>query len=439
MNKFNMVEYSEYTIVESAYEILNNISRELQKVGISNIDELLLRLSRVYIQSSISVEEKTKFITNETHIILNKSSKTYQEILFNPRYSEVLLFIEEYIRRVLEYYKGIIEYRKDDYDTQAKIIRNEIKIDTSFIKKNNLVLTPEDINKTISILNEAVRRYYEIYYKKKMITTFSDGEIIDFQIEEARLAHLLGVNIKNIVSKAKYVDLYGITSDEVDAILNRQDTIEGYEKSDKATISVLHKIIDMSDDTINFERDRLEKLFNHQYRSSEDYKQLEATLRKYSKIGIKSKSLINFKPLEKVSMVLNMPEGYSKIAGIEHPIHSLLISRNFLSGEYRWSNLVANRDYNRVYFMSSLLSNKEDLFRDMQAQQSFATTSKVILIDEDESGTGVVKLFTEEEQRNFLKEVIHDLRQENSKHNEKITSEDLARTYNAGLDHRKSK
>lgn len=439
MNKFNMVEYSEYTIVESAYEILNNISRELQKVGILNINELLLRLSRVYTKSSISAEDKTKFIINETHIILNKSSKTYQEILFNPKYSEVLLFIEEYIRTVLEYYKNINEYRKDDYDTQAKIIRNEIKIDKSFIKENNLVLTPEDINKTISILNEAVRRYYEIYYKKKMITTFSDGEIIDFQIEEARLAHLLGVNIKNIVSKAKYVDLYGISSDEVDAILNRQDTIEGYEKSDKATISVLYKIIDTSDDTINFERDRLEKLFKHQYRSSEEYKQYDATLRKYSKINIKSKSFINFKPLEKVSMILNMPEGYSKINGIEHPIHSLLISRNFLSGEYRWSNLVANRDDSRVYFMSSLLSNKEDLFRDMQAQQSFATTSQVILTDEEGNGTGVVKLFTEEEQRIFLKEVIHDLRQENSKHNEKITSEDLVRTYNGGLDHYKLK
>lgn len=413
----NIIGYNEYIATKYEYEILSDISKELQKVGILSIDELVLRLSRFYNKRDLREDEKKEYILKEIHIILNKVSGTYREMLLNQKYRGALIFVEEYIEKVLEYYKGINEYRREDFDTQTRIIREEIDLSNAYLKENrDLILTPEDINKTLSILNEAVRRYYEIYNNKKMITTFSDGEVISFMIEEARLAHLLGIKIKNIVSNKKYVDLYGITSDEVNDILNRQETIEGYKKSDKAVISVLHKIVDMQDDTVNFEMDRFEKLFKHQYRQDERYSELVNVLRKYSKINVKSKTFINFKPLEKVSMILNMPEGYSKIDGVKDPIHSLLISRNFLSGEYKWSNLVANRSNNRVYFMSSLLSNKEDLYRDMLNQKSFAVTSKVSLINDDDSGGGgggVSVEFSEEEQRKFLKEVVKDLKEVN--------------------------
>lgn len=413
-----MIDYSDYTVREYGYEILKDISKELQKVGILNIDELLLRVSRFYNKRDLSEKEIKVYILNEIHIILNKVSSTYREMLFNQNYRGALIFVENYIEKVLDYYKDVNGYRREDFDTQTRIVREEIKLSNPYIKENNLVLTEEDINKTLSILNEAVRRYYEVYNNKKMITTFSDGEVITFIIEEARLAHLLGIKIQNIVSNKKYKDLYRITDDEVDAILNRQETEEGYRRSDRAVISVLHKIIDMKDDTVNFEKDRFDKLFKHQYRSNERYSELVNVLRKYSKINVKSKSFINFKPLEKVSMILNMPEGYSKIDRLEHPVHSLLISRNFLSGEYKWSNLVANRSNNRVYFMSLLLSNKEDLYRDMSNQQSFAVTSKVSLIDSDETGGsggggGVSVEFSEEEQREFLREVAKDLRKVN--------------------------
>ena len=420
----NMIGYNEYIATEYRYEILKDINKELQKVGILNIDELLLRVSRFYNRSDLPENEKTKYIINEIHIILSKVSGTYREMLLNQKYRGALIYIEEYIEKVLEYYKDINKYRSEDFDTQTRIIREEIKLNNSYIKENNLVLTPEDINTTLSILNEAVRRYYEVYNNKKMVTTFSDGDVITFVIEEARLAHLLGIKIQNIVSNKKYVDLYGITREEVDAILNRQENKEGYRKSDMAVTSVLHKIIDMQEDTVNFEQDRFDKLFKYQYRSNERYSELVNILRKYSKINVKSKSFINFKPLEKVSMILNMPEGYSKIDRLEHPVHSLLISRNFLSGEYKWSNLVANRSDNRVYFMSSLLSNKEDLYRDMINQESFAVTSKVSLIKDDESsgggggssggGDGEVSVqFSEEEQMDLLREVANDLRKVN--------------------------
>ena len=67
--------------------------------------------------------------------------------------------------------------------------------------------------------------------------------------------------------------------------------------------------------------------------------------------------------------------------------------------------------------MSSLLSNKEDLYRDMINQESFAITSKVSLINDDDSGGGggggVSVEFSEEEQRKFLQEVVKDLKKVN--------------------------
>ena len=135
-------------------------------------------------------------------------------------------------------------------------------------------------------------------------------------------------------------------------------------------------------------------------------------------------------------MILNMPEGYSKIEKVKDPIHSLLISKNFLSGRYKWTTLVTNYDRNqdRRYFMSTLLSTAQDVSTDLKEQQSHAIAKRIVLMreDEDPSGGGgiAIREFSAEEQLEFLREIIHDMRNPYSETMQDFLKTELERIQN---------
>lgn len=212
--------------------------------------------------------------------------------------------------------------------------------------------------------------------------------------------------MKKIVMNEKYVDLFNITPKEIEYIMDNTYTLD---PNGSATIDVLHRIVDISNgNLLQFEEDRLRKIDNYQYQTVENNK--DSLLNEYSKWNMRSKAFIDFKPLEELSLVLNFPKGYKiiKQSKDENPQHSLLISKNKLSEQFKYSTLVANynKKQDRRYFQSLFL-RKPNEFEQLQQDSIPAITTRVELSSDDGSGS-VLRNFSRLEQAQFLKEIQND-------------------------------
>lgn len=399
-------EILENPVVKNGLAILSNINDELKYNNILNINNLLLKMSVILGENfDVSKEKLSDVIISETNKILVNYSPTYNYVFSDNSSYEIFLFINEYMKKVLSYYDNLIATGKEKFDRYVEIT-NGNKPKDKIIKSEDLYMKLEDIQNTMSLLNEAVRNYYEIYHNKTLIATFTDEQIINFKIKESELAHLLGVNMKKIVMNEKYVDLFNITPKEIEYIMDNTYTLD---PNGSATIDVLHRIVDISNgNLLQFEEDRLRKMDNYQYQTVENNK--DSLLNEYSKWNMRSKAFIDFKPLEELSLVLNFPEGYKiiKQSKDENPQHSLLIPKNKLSEQFKYSTLVANynKKQDRRYFQSLFL-RKPNEFEQLQQNSIPAITTRVELSSDDGSGS-ILRDFSMLEQAQFLKEIQND-------------------------------
>lgn len=399
-------EILENPVVKNGLAILSNINDELKYNNILNINNLLLKMSVILGENfDVSKEKLSDVIISETNKILVNYSPTYNYVFSDNSSYEIFLFINEYMKKILSYYDSLMTTGKEKFDRYVEIT-NGNKPKDKIIKSEDLYMKLEDIQNTMSLLNEAVRNYYEIYHNKTLIATFTDEQIINFKIKESELAHLLGVNMKKIVMNEKYVDLFNITPKEIEYIMDNTYTLD---PNGSATIDVLNRIVDISNgNLLQFEEDRLRKIDNYQYQTVENNK--DSLLNEYSKWNMRSKAFIDFKPLEELSLVLNFPEGYKiiKQSKDENPQHSLLISKNKLSEQFKYSTLVANynKKQDRRYFQSLFL-RKPNEFEQLQQNSIPAITTRVELSSDDGSGS-VLRDFSRLEQAQFLKEIQND-------------------------------
>lgn len=399
-------EILENPVVKNGLAILSNINDKLKYNNILNINNLLLKMSVILGENfDVSKEKLSDVIISETNKILVNYSPTYNYVFSDNSSYEIFLFINEYMKKILSYYDSLMTTGKEKFDRYVEIT-NGNKPKDKIIKSEDLYMKLEDIQNTMGLLNEAVRNYYEIYHNKTLIATFTDEQIINFKIKESELAHLLGVNMKKIVMNEKYVDLFNITPKEIEYIMDNTYTLD---PNGSATIDVLHRIVDISNgNLLQFEEDRLRKIDNYQYQTVENNK--DSLLNEYSKWNMRSKAFIDFKPLEELSLVLNFPEGYKiiKQSKDENPQHSLLISKNKLSEQFKYSTLVANynKKQDRRYFQSLFL-RKPNEFEQLQQNSIPAITTRVELSSDDGSGS-VLRDFSRLEQAQFLKEIQND-------------------------------
>lgn len=400
-------EILESPVAKYGLAILSNINDELKHNNILNINNLLLKMSIILGKSyDVPKEKLNDVIISETNKILINNSPTYNYVFSNNSSYEVFLFINEYMKKVLSYYDNLMTTGKEKFDRYVEITNGNRPKD-KVIQSEDLYMKLEDIQNTMGLLNEAVRNYYEIYHNKTLIATFTDEQIINFKIKESELAHLLGVNMKKIVMNEKYVDLFHITPKEIEYIMDNTYTLD---PNGSAAIDVLNRIVDISNgDLLQFEEDRLRKMNNYQYQTIENDNK-DSLLNEYSKWNIRSKAFIDFKPLEELSLVLNFPEGYKiiKQSKDENSQHSLLISKNKLSEQFKYSTLVANynKEQDRRYFQSLFLRKPNEL-EQLQQDSTPSITTKVELSSDDGSGS-VIRDFSLLEQVQFLKEIRDD-------------------------------
>lgn len=406
---------------------LNRINEELNRSGNLNIEYYILLISSklnkdISIKSYAEFKEQTlRFVYN----LLNEHSKTFQEQVFNDE--NVLVFFQRYCSVVFDYYNDTMNLEQSRFDSMVDNFSNSR---TPSIKelKSDLAFTTDHIQNTMKLLNEALRVYYEVYDRRTLISTFSDEQQIQFKIKESELAHLLGISFEKILKDPKLVSALGISNSELEilnlSIQRKYRELELIDPTGSAVISVLHKFLDTKNGNLmQYEEDRVKKIIN-----GSDYAQfnfngdknsaLIQNYQVYSKMNMKSKAFLKFKPLENLSMLLSMPEGYGfiKQSTRTDSQYGVLVSNAGLSSTYKYATLLNNIDSenpNRRYFESLLIKKPEEIQSMKLVKGAKAAITKEVILESDD-GTGrppIVKLFTEEQQRKFISEVYRDFKE----------------------------
>ena len=390
-------------MINDLIRLINYIDYELKKNNIVSLNYLLLsRLTFFSMDKSISAEDLVKATKTDVIGIICENSDSFKYYMDSPN-SGVYLFLTGYFERVIKYYHGLMTFNREKFDNYV-VLSSGGNPDEQY-----KYVTIEDIQNTMSLLNEAIRNYYEIYHNKRLLTTFSNQKIVEFKMKEAELSHLLGVNLRSIVSNAELRDLFHITNQERDLLLANDSNVK---------MHILMKIVDMKDNLLSLEEDRLRKINNYDYK----YKVLDdpsggLTLKDYAKINIRSKGFVDFKPLERISMALDFPDGYELIHsrlkkvknGLLYPSqYSVLLSQNSLSDKYNWSTLLTNATYNRDYryFESLLIITPKGL--EKYQKDATPSISLIVELDSDDGSGSIKREFTYEEQLAFIRDVQRD-------------------------------
>ena len=350
----------------------------------------------------------------ELYEILKEYSPTYREIFKNIEYKNILYLLDDYINKIYEYYDSLLFSEQKNFDKYVSYAKED-KPGINSYSIEDLEMDLNNISNTIGLLNEAIRLWYEIYQDKVIVAEFSDGEIQQFKIKEGELAHLFGVIWSSLKNNEQLKKMGIVIPDNV---LNPEEKYE-----------ILLKIVELhkKGNILQYEEDRLKKVLsgNYVYKVAKidekfDFYRRHEALLPYPKINVRTKAFIDYKPLDKLSLLLDFKEGVEILKKGNTTKNTLLLSKNNYSNKFNWTGIVNATDLNSGQnYMQSLLIKSPDEYNEFikklsepdglggfMAKESI--TTKIMLASENGGGSGEVRIFTEEEQLKFIGEILFD-------------------------------
>lgn len=414
MEKLGVKEflYTHKKVVSSikCADIVNELNFYLRSQGNTSLEQLLL--------SSIKLERlKDENPADFNTISLDQYQIIVALIKFLKVYNINDSSIISYAINYLEYMKQIIEKEYKDFDLITKEIINNEKIS----EEDKIQFNEENILNTIKLLNEAVNMYMDIYHGKILKIHYEpnkrlglDETTVEYAIKEHQLAHLLGVELKKIVSNRNLCDVLHINNSDIEQFMNYENEF----KSGLISISILMKIIEMRDNLMEYEEDRIKKVMNsYNYKIHQIAKNNSSSSSlkpfNFKKINQKTRMFLSMKPYEEVTMALNLIKGenaFNQKDRYKDRKHTMIVSPNNLSELYSYSALVYNynQEQNRGYFETLLAKTIENLryFEDKSARM---ISSGVEIVSEDSGETVITKDFSEEQINKFSKKISEEL------------------------------
>lgn len=364
-------------------DILNDIAKE---INISSVEYYISERVWFYCKGILLPHEKKP--DTIYHVVLHylyRNSKIFNTIIETKE--KVVDELMKYIQKTIEKYIEVYDYNYSKFDGYVEDISStprEVRIYTL----DDLKMDINDISNTIILLADAVRIYFELYHQKKLVVVFNENEQKEFKILENQIAHLLGIELKKILNSEKLMNFFGITTAEKEAFYD-------YTKASTAALDILLKIVEINPGDLQLlQFDRYTKLLNgnYQYRlistESKDVKE-DLDIINYKKIHVKSKAFINYKPLDRVSLIIDLPDKYRihENPNIPKKKNTLLVSKNELSNKYKYSTLISVDDLKRErrYFESLIVTSEDDLLRWENDAISISKSTNVYVENESSS------------------------------------------------------
>lgn len=374
---------------------------------------------------------------SELYKILGDYSPTYVAIYNNPEYENIMCMLDFYINKIYRYYDSLMFTGQNKFDEYVSFSKEESP-GRSYTRED-LEMNLADISNTIGLLNEAIRLWYEVYQNKIIVAEFSDGEIQEFKIKEGELAHLFGI-IWSSLKNNEDLKKMGIV-------------IPDTELTPEQKYDILLKIVELYDkgNLLQHEEDRMKKMIDTDYiykvasldRRFDFYKKEKALL-PYPKINIRTKAFIDYRPLDKMSMLLDFKKGVPVIKKDGPNVkNTILLSKNNFSDKFNWVGMVSTKDFDKDRnYMRSLLIKSPDETRKYLAKLSESDgqggymakesiTTRIMMETENGGSSGGsagsfdditydggsgglsgsnVRIFSDQEQLAFIDEVLNDFR-----------------------------
>ena len=359
-------------------ELVRLINKELKSKKIYDCEYMLINNS---VEDIFHVlEDNSEYYNFIKDDAFGKSSfKNYLEQYFIivKRYYDTLLIKEGKSDRIADkYYQKITEPTVKQYP------------------KSNIGMIPQEVERTLRLMKEAVQAYYKVYHNKELIAELSTGdanksEYLTFQIKVQNLLHLLGVSRTQLLNNPDFQKLTG------GKVIKSEDILEW-----------ILQDIDGNQDLLQFQEDIIKRIVNtKEFATTIKQFSPEVTtqLFNYYKIRSKSNTFLKYGPFEKVSLVAKLANG--KTLSKNSNSTSAMITRTESFRKYPWAYFGrAERDNNSYIETLQIDSSehKKELFKGSRP----AIIKEVKIVGEEGEEGG--KIFSEEEQFNLFVQAYED-------------------------------
>lgn len=353
----------------------------------------------------INMELKTKKIYDCEYMLINHSvtdvihvleyaSDRYNlikdDILGNGfKFSDCL---EKYLIYVKKYYESLFIKGGDKEKVADKYFEKITEPTTKngvYIHhdKSNIGMVISDVQKTLSLMKEAVQVFYKVYNNKKLIAELSTKDLdksdyLEFQIKESELLHLLGVSANQLKDNPDFQKLTGKKN------MNSMQVLEWILKDEEG-----------NNDLLQYSEDFIKKILNsNKYDVAKKQFSLDVNsqLLNYHKIKSKSETLMKYGPLEKVSLVVKLQDGATLSKNSKS--NTAMITKADIFKKYPWAYFGSVQQPNNKYIETLQIDSskhKKELFKYSKP----AIVKGVEVLDGlDDNGGGGGKLFSPEEQ-----------------------------------------
>lgn len=364
---------TEAKIILGLKNALASINNEFKEKGMFSIEYLLIN------QPVSSVMNLLKE-SNKTFYYLCKEYNLYD-------------FFNHYCDYVKRYYDSIM-IKEGNTDDIADTYFAKLKEPTNRIyPKSNIDFEQSEVEKTLKLMKEAIKAYYDVYHNKELIAELRKDdskyvEYLDFAIKEQELLHLLGVTSSQLKNNPDFIRLTGRKNMRCDEI-----------------IEWIMRDIDGNNDLLQYSEDFLKSITQSKgFQIIDDQYSPETTtqLLNYGKIRSKSQTFLKYGPLEKVSLVSQLNKPLSKYSKSNYA----MISKADTFRKYPWAYFGQVRNNGNNYIETLQIDSHRGKETLLKGSRPAIVTGVHIIGTSDGSGTGGNGFvqFSEEEQLKLISE-----------------------------------
>lgn len=350
-------------------KVVGMINKELNSKDIYDCEYLLIKAS----------------IEDVIHIIEQQSE--YYDFIKDDQYSNGVSFkylLEKYFQMVKKYYDSLM-IQEGKTDKVADKYMQKMKENTQAIySKENIKMTPMDVEKSLRLMKEAVGVYFKVYDNVELIAELSTkdptkSEYLEFEIKLDKVLHLLGVTAAQLVNNPDFQRIAG-----------------GKKMKSTELLGWILKDIDGNNDLLQSQEDFLKKVESTQKSHIVDHQFNQETstqLLNYYKIRAKSETFLRYGPFDNVSLVAKLAP--NKRLSQHSNSNTAMITRAETFRKYPWAYFGSVQNANDKYINTLIIDsseNKKELFKGSRP----AIVKKVGPASENPNGGG--RVFSAEEQ-----------------------------------------
>ena len=321
----------------------------------------------------INKELKTKKIYDCEYMLINHSVEDVIHVLEDSSDNYHLIqnvvlgngfkfsdCLEQYLILVKRYYESLFikDGDKDKVaDNYFEKISEPVKRNGRYIyhDKSNIEMAMSDVQKTLSLMREAVQVFYKVYNNKKLIAELSTKDIdnsdyLEFQIKESELLHLLGVTAKQLRYNPDFQKLTG----------NKK----------MSSIQILEWILkdtEGNNDLLQYSEDFIQKILNsnnYDIVNRQFSPEVSSQLLNYHKIKSKSETFMKYGPLEKISLVVKLQDNVTLSKNSKS--NTAMITKTDVFKKYPWAYFGSVQQPDNKYIETLQIdssNHKKELFR----------------------------------------------------------------------------